>query len=91
MTATVTPPRVVVVTPRVRDVIGELARDGADDATIALRLGISTHTVKTHIKRAIASTGADNRTHLVCLLLRGRVVLRTEDNRGRRNALEDAP
>lgn len=83
MSATVIEPRIAVVTPMVRTVIGELTRDGADNATIALRLGISENTVKSHVKAAIAATGADNRTHVVCLLLRGTVRLRTESNMGR--------
>jgi DNA-binding CsgD family transcriptional regulator len=82
VTDTLTEPRVVVVTPRQRAVIGELARDGADDATIALRLGITHWTVKTHMKRVLAAVGADNRTHLVALLLRGHVRLRVESNSG---------
>lgn len=82
MTQTITEPRLVTVTPMVRKVIGELARDGADDATIGLRLGISQWTVKSHMKRAFAATGADNRTHLVTLLLRGQVQLRVESNSG---------
>lgn len=86
MTDTLADPRLVVVTPMVRKVVGELARDGADDATIGLRLGISQWTVKSHVKKALAAIGADNRTHLVCLLLRGQVRLRVEDNRGRGSA-----
>lgn len=81
MTDTLTEPRVVIVTPRQRAVIGELARDGADNKTIALRLGVVEDTIKSHVKHVIAATGADNRTHLVCLLLRGHVQLRVEDNR----------
>ena len=69
-------PRLAVVTPAQRAVIGELTRDGADNPTIGLRLDISEHTVKTHVKAALKATGADNRTHLVCLLLRGHVRLR---------------
>lgn len=76
MTSLVAEPRVVEVTAAQRRVIGELARDGADNATIALRLGIVEETVKTHVKHAMAAVGADNRTHLVCLLLRGQVRLR---------------
>lgn len=70
-------PRVVRVTPQQRAVIGELTRDGADNATIAMRLYITEDTVKTHLKRAMARVGADNRTHLVTLLLRGHVALET--------------
>jgi DNA-binding CsgD family transcriptional regulator len=81
VTETVVEPRLVTVTPMQRKVIGELAYDGADNATIALRLHLSEHTVKTHLKRAQAAIGADNRTHLVCLLLRKHVQLRVEDNR----------
>jgi DNA-binding NarL/FixJ family response regulator len=84
VTATLTEPRLVTVTPRQRAVVGELARDGADNPTIALRLGITSHTVKSHVKHVISAVGADNRTHLVVLLLRGHVRLRVEDNRGRR-------
>jgi DNA-binding NarL/FixJ family response regulator len=38
-------------------------------------------TVRTHMRRALAATGADNRIHLVCLLWHGHVQLRVGDGR----------
>lgn len=76
-------PRVVTVTPMVRKVIGEITRDGPINAVIAERLGIAEDTVKSHIKAALRAVGCDNRTALVCALLRGQVKVRVEDNRSR--------
>jgi DNA-binding NarL/FixJ family response regulator len=76
-------PRLVVVTPMVRAVIGELTRDGAVNGVIADRLGIAEDTVKSHVKAALRAVGSENRTAMVCALLRGQVRLRTESNAGR--------
>lgn len=64
-----------------RAVIGELTHDGATNATIARRLSISEHTVKSHLKDAMKATGSLNRTALVVDLLRGYVKLRTTPTR----------
>jgi DNA-binding NarL/FixJ family response regulator len=75
------------VTRRQRAVIRELARDGADNAVIATRLGVAEDTVKSHVKAALAAVGASNRTHLVCLLLRGQVLLRVTNPPARKETL----
>lgn len=72
---------VVVITPKQRAVVGELARDGADNATIAARLHISMGTVARHLTDVMAATGCPTRTSLVVELLRGRLQLRTVDGR----------
>lgn len=57
--------------PRELQIITELVKDGADNATIARRLGyISIDTVKTHIQSIFAKSGASNRTALVVQLYR---------------------
>lgn len=71
------PAPVVVVTRAVRAVIGELTWDGADNATIAARLRISEHTVRSHMKTAMRATGMPSRTALAVALLRRQVLLHT--------------
>lgn len=75
--------RVVQLTRAERRVIGELADDGPTDQQIADRLGVTHHTVKTLIKRALGEAGCTNRTQLVCALLRGRIVIQTVTQRRR--------
>lgn len=84
-------PRVVVVTPQQRAVIGHLTWDGADNAEIARRLGISYECVRSHLARALRATGYDNRTELAVALLRKRLLLKTEDHRGRRGQKRTRP
>ncbi len=52
------------LTPRERDVLGELAR-GVPNKTIAADLAISEHTVKFHIASIFAKLGAASRTEAV--------------------------
>jgi DNA-binding NarL/FixJ family response regulator len=80
-TPTPVEPRLVVVTPRQRAIIGELARDGAGNHAIAQRLGVTIDVAKIDIRQAMAAARATNRTHLVCLLLRRHIVLRVEHPR----------
>lgn len=70
-------PRVAVISRAEYAVIRELAHDGADNAEIADRLGISVDTVKCHFKGVMKATGEPTRTALAVGLLRGRIVLRT--------------
>lgn len=78
-----TEPRVVQLTRRERQIVGELANDGPRDAVIAERLGITDHTVKTHIKNALRESGCSTRTELVCALFRRRIVIKTVVQRRR--------
>lgn len=75
-----TAPRVVVVSVPERAVIGELARDGAPNHTIAARLDTTHHVVRNHLKAVMKRTGHNTRTALVVDLLTGRIKLRTVDN-----------
>jgi len=68
-------PREVPVTLREFDVANELLRDGADNQTIAKRLYVTEDTVKSHLKKLLARTGAKTRGELVVAVFRGRVRL----------------
>ncbi|MEV4442386.1 helix-turn-helix transcriptional regulator [Streptomyces sp. NPDC049577] len=57
-----------VLTPREQQVLALLA-DGETYWAIARRLGISRHTVDTHLRRLRTKTGAANRTQLAVLAL----------------------
>ena len=84
-----TGPRLVVVSVRERAVIGELARDGAGNTTIARRLDITHDAVRNHLKAVMKRTGHATRTALVIDLLTGRIKLRTvESLRAYREAQE---
>ncbi len=72
-----TEPRLIVLTPQQRAVLGQLTWDGADNATIAARMVSPEHTVKTHKKRMAAAFGTSNRVAIVTDCLRGRVVVKT--------------
>lgn len=58
------------LTPREREVL-QLMADGLPNKTIALRLGVSSHTVKFHAASLFAKLGAASRTEAVTLGLRG--------------------
>jgi DNA-binding CsgD family transcriptional regulator len=75
-------PRLVVLTPAQRRVVGELTRDGASDGRIAHRLGISRETVTTHMRHAMRRLGAHSRAEVCVMLLRRQVVIRTENRSG---------
>ncbi len=72
--------RLVVVSVPERAVIGELARDGANNPAIAARLGITPHVVRNRLKAVMKRTGHNTRTALVIDLLTGRIKLRTVDS-----------
>lgn len=61
--------RVPTLTQREREVLRLLADGHANDA-IASELGISTETVRTHIRKAMAKLDADTRTQAVATALR---------------------
>jgi len=73
-----TEPTIILLTPGQRRVFHELIRDGADNATIGLRLHITEDTVKTHAKGVIAAFGVHNRTAVLARLLKGGIVIRTK-------------
>lgn len=70
---TVMPTRVIEVTRRQKQVLDELCWDGADNETIARRLGIAHNTVKTHLRDLNAKCHTANRTELAVEVLHGRI------------------
>jgi DNA-binding NarL/FixJ family response regulator len=74
-------PRVVVLSPSQALVVDELIRDGADNATIARRLGISPDSVKGHMREAFRRTGCWSRTELAVEILSGRLDYQPRDKR----------
>jgi DNA-binding CsgD family transcriptional regulator len=60
---------VPTLTKREREVLRLLA-DGRSNDAIASTLGISSETVRTHIRKAMAKLDADTRTHAVATALR---------------------
>lgn len=65
--------RTVVVSPAQYRVLRALLHDGADNDTLARRLGIGVPTIKDHLRVLFAATGTTTRTELVVAVLRGRV------------------
>ena len=61
--------QVPTLTPREREVLRLLA-DGRSNDAVATELGISTETVRTHVRKAMAKLDADTRTHAVATALR---------------------
>lgn len=59
----------------------ELRRDGADNATIARRLGLTESSVATYMHRLLEATGYPHRTALAVGILRGQVRVTTVDAR----------
>ena len=57
------------ITPREMEVLG-LVAEGAPNKTLALRLGISEHTVKFHVNSIMGKLGAQSRTEAVVLATR---------------------
>lgn len=72
-----TPPRVLLLSLPAYEVVRELAHDGASNAEIGDRLGLTIDAVKAHIKVAMAETGCANRTELAVRIARGRIHLDT--------------
>lgn len=57
------------LTDRERDVLAWIAR-GSTNAEIAARLGISVHTVKTHVRNIMHKLALDNRAQLAAFAVR---------------------
>ena len=66
---------VVTVTPKQFRVARELARDGADNETIARRLDCSIETVRSHLSGLYERTGMQSRTELAVALARQHIEL----------------
>ena len=80
-----------ILRPREREVMG-LVATGATSADIAARLVLSTATVESHIRNAVARLGARNRTHASVLALqRGELALRAVGAACVARAREPAP
>jgi DNA-binding CsgD family transcriptional regulator len=78
------PPRVVRVTVHQKRVVEALMADGATNAVLARRLGLTIETVRTHMARILRATGCPDRTALVVALARRRIVLTTDKQTGGR-------
>lgn len=65
--------REAILTPAQWRVYCALRYDGADDLTIAARLGISPNTVKTHLQRVYEKAGVSTRAALLAAELNGEV------------------
>lgn len=65
-------PRGAVITGRMADCLDGLL-DGLTDDELAARLGITRDTVKVHMQGLRRRVGANNRAHIVGLVLTGRV------------------
>lgn len=63
-----TVPPLSPLSPRQRQVLSLCARNLSDEQ-IAQRLGISTHTVNTHLRKAFARLGASSRLQAILLAL----------------------
>ena len=70
-------PPVVELTPRQFEVINELAHDGATNAEIAERLGMSLHNVGVRMGEIMSRTGYHDRTALAVALIRRRILVRS--------------
>ena len=67
--------RTLRVSPQQRDIVNELACDGAGNAEIAERLETSVDVVQTQIRRVRMLAGCDNRTELAVKVARGLIRL----------------
>jgi DNA-binding CsgD family transcriptional regulator len=66
-------PSTVMLTPRERDVV-RLVALGANTKRMAEDLSLSSETVRTHVRNAMAKTGAHTRAQLVALALSGGLI-----------------
>jgi DNA-binding CsgD family transcriptional regulator len=64
----------VPLSPREREILG-LVADGLGNKIVASRLGISEHTVKTHIASIFTKLGADTRAEAVAIGARQGMIL----------------
>lgn len=69
------PPATVKLSPALLRVM-ELVADGYTNAEIAVRLGLSEHTVKDHVKKARRLLGARDRAHAAVLAVEARMIRR---------------
>lgn len=69
----------IVLRPREMDALRALMFDGADNHTLARRLGIKYETLKFYMRRLIERTGYPSRTALVLAYERGEFTVRVED------------
>lgn len=75
-TATTTAEKPTVLLTRSElEVLKQLVRDGADNATIGQRLYVTEETVKTHMSRLLRKTGMGSRTALAVAVLRDEFVV----------------
>ncbi len=65
---------VEALTPREREILGMLA-DGLANKEIAVRLNISSHTVKSHVQSLFGKLGADTRAEAVAVGMRRGLIL----------------
>ncbi|MEL7238927.1 MAG: helix-turn-helix transcriptional regulator, partial [Planctomycetota bacterium] len=66
------------LSPRQRDVLAGLLR-GQSEKEVAYALGVSTHTVHTHVKRLYAELDVTSRGELLALFVDRKVLELTED------------
>ena len=69
----------LLLTDREREVMAELA-DGHSTEEASTRLGISPHTIRTHVKNGMRKNGAKTRTRLAVMIEREDVSELLEEN-----------
>jgi DNA-binding CsgD family transcriptional regulator len=69
----------LLLTDREREVMAEIA-DGRSTDEAAIRLGISPHTLRTHVKNGMRKNGAKTRTRLAVMIEREDVGELLEEN-----------
>jgi DNA-binding NarL/FixJ family response regulator len=74
VTRTIASAAVEALTPRETEILGMLA-DGLANKEIAVRLNISSHTVKSHVQSLFSKLGADTRAEAVAVGLRRGLIL----------------
>lgn len=72
--------KVIVLSPRQRDILDELVRDGASNLQIAKRLYVTEDTVKTHMKALLKKTGKPSRIALLVAVLKDELPLQVPRN-----------
>lgn len=75
--------RTVTITPTQKLVLDQLVRDGADNATIARRLGMARGTATSHVKELLRRLGVSNRAAIVAEVLQGRVRIEVDTQQRR--------
>lgn len=77
-------PRTAVITPMLANILESLS-EGKSNKAIGFDWGISEDTVKTHMRRLYARTGARDRCHLLSMLLNGALTVQIDRARGGRS------